>query len=132
MDFVDPSVAVTLAAEGGGGGLVVGEPLIWNSNDKARALINEIVDKWPLIAKMTWNLQSWFNEQVRMGRPDIKVLPHRWLQSSPYRRERTAYQPGDFLIHFWGGPEDWKLSGCKRFLRDGTVLWRDEWERGER
>lgn len=73
-----------------------------------------------------WGMQEAFNILFREKSPLVRFVPLREMQSTHVKGfPKSMWQPGDFICHFLGAPNDDKYRRIQHFLETGTILWRD-------
>ena len=125
--FVDKEYGMVMSLSDDGGSPINGDMILWNNNDKGLMTLDQIYSRREDLRNHPWIGQQAILEflQTDLGKTCIKTLPCRQLQSAPIKRiEASAWQEGDFALHFVGGENYDKVERVRHFLNTGKVMWR--------
>lgn len=124
--FADTNYGAIMSLEDIGGSPVNNDLMLWLRGDKVIRVLDRMATLWGSVKDHPWVVQQSLNIMRAEGNTDVKFLPCRELQSTPVRSfPKSAWQPGDFALHFLAMSNEDKYMRCEHFLRTGEVMWRD-------
>jgi hypothetical protein len=123
-DIIQPGDSIVLSEETAGWPSKVNNGVALYCNTpftlKFARLLTEKHDEW--ISKRLI-MQSWINENLE--HPTVKnalrTVPTR-VMNSTYRKGKEDWQPGDWLVHFYGRPQNTKMGVMMEFLNHHREL----------
>jgi len=125
--FVDQKYGMVISLSDDGGSPINADMLLLNNNEKGFLVLDEIYSRRVELRNHPWIGQQaiWEFLQTEIGKTCIKTLPCREMQSAPIKSiQNSAWQEGDFALHFVGGDHYDKVTRAKHFLTTGKVMWR--------
>lgn len=124
--FADTDYGAIMSLEDIGGSPVNNDLMLWLRGEKVIRVLDRMATLWGSVKDHPWVVQQSLNIMRAEGNTDVKFLPCRELQSTPVRSfPKSAWQPGDFALHFLAMSNEDKYMRCDHFLRTGEVIWRD-------
>lgn len=109
------------------GSQINADTIIWRAGESCERAIGRLNDLREKVGSHIWGIQQAFNMlfNANPDDPDIDFMPVRKMQSAPVKEWTvSAWQPGDFSIHFLAEDNEKKYMRCKHYLDTGNIFWR--------